>query len=51
MAAYTTVTVATGKEIYVNVAGMGLVKKVATETVSIPTHEAVKLKAAGLVTY
>jgi hypothetical protein len=51
MATMTTVTVQTGKELYVSEGGMELVKKVAGETASIPTAEAVKLKAAGIVTY
>ena len=51
MAAMTTVTVQTGKELTINTGGCTLTKKVATETASIPTHQAAKLKAAGVVTY
>lgn len=51
MAAFTTVTVATGKEIHVNVGGMGLTKYTAGQTVKIQTQDAVRFKAAGLVTY
>jgi hypothetical protein len=51
MAAMTTVTVQTNKELHLSKGGRAIVKKVATEQASIPTHEAVKLKAAGIVTY
>lgn len=51
MATMTTVTVQTGKELYVSNGGMSMTKKVAGDTASIPTAEAVKLKAIGVVTY
>jgi hypothetical protein len=50
MAAMTTVTVSTNKELHIS-NGRNITKKIATETASIPTHEAKKLKAAGIVTY
>ena len=50
MASMTTVTVATGKVLTVST-GQGLKKYVATNTVSIPTHQAAVLKAQGVVTY
>lgn len=51
MAAMTTVTVATGKKLVVSRGGARLEEYSATETVSIPTHEAARLKAQGIVTY
>ena len=51
MAAVTTVTVETGKELTVNKGGCTLTKVAAGGTASIPTHQAAKLKAAGIVTY
>lgn len=50
-ASYTLVTVQTGKEYHYNAGGMGLKKYVAGDTLTIPTADAVKAKAAGLVTY
>lgn len=48
---YTNVTVVAGKQIHVNVGGMGLTTYTGTQTVDLPTHEAAKLKSQGLVTY
>lgn len=47
----TVVTVATGKELTVSRGGGTIEKYTATQTVSIPTDQAAKLKAAGIVTY
>lgn len=51
MATFTTVTVVTGKQIHVNIGGMGLTTYNGGDTVKIQTQDAVRFKAAGLVTY